>query len=64
MYAGNGQQVTGVAAINSADQTVWKTDQNGINYLFGDYNLNVVANSADETVWKNNQNRTSAVIFY
>ncbi|KAA6325089.1 hypothetical protein EZS27_025658, partial [termite gut metagenome] len=64
MYAGNGNQDPGVAAINSADQTVWKTDQNGINYLFGDFNLNVVANSGDETVWKNNQNATSAIIFY
>jgi hypothetical protein len=63
MYAGNSQQDPGVEVINSADQTVWKNDQNDINYLFGDFNLNVIANSADETIWKNNQNSTSGVTF-
>lgn len=58
------KQAINTAAINSADQTVWKTDQNNINYLFSDFNLNVIANSEDETLWKNNQNTTSGVIFY
>ena len=64
MYAANGEQLVDIASINSGDQTIWKDDQNSINYLFGDFNLNVVANSEDETIWKTNQNKTSAVTYY
>jgi hypothetical protein len=68
LYAGNGDQVqesaSSVPSINSADQTVWKSDQNEINYKYGDFNLNVSTNSEDETIWKNNQNVSSAVVFY
>jgi len=64
MYAANGEQINSIQAINSADHTVWKGDQNAINYRYGDFNLNVTSNSEDETIWKNNQNVTSGVIFY
>ncbi len=68
LYAGNGDQVqvssSSVPSVNSADQTIWKSDQNDINYKYGDFNLNVSTNSEDETIWKNNQNVSSAVKFY
>ncbi|OYT13404.1 MAG: hypothetical protein B6I19_05300, partial [Bacteroidetes bacterium 4572_114] len=64
MISANGNQINSISAINSADHTSWKEDQNGVNYLFGDFNLNVISNSEDETIWKINQNKTSGVVFY
>lgn len=64
MYTGNGEQVSSIAAINSADHTLWKTHQGKQGYWPSDYSMNVITNSGDETIWKLNQNKTTAVIFY
>jgi hypothetical protein len=64
MYAGNGDQVLSVAAINSPDRTLWRSFQNAVGYKTGDYDLNITTNSQDETIWKTNQNKTSGIIFY
>jgi hypothetical protein len=64
MHAGNSEQMTSIASINSFDRTQWKVDQNKLGYYTGDHDLNISVNSVDETLWKNNQNRTSGIIFY
>jgi hypothetical protein len=64
MLNANGEQVTSIAAINSADRTAWKLTQGALGYIKGDFDLDAVSNSSDETEWKVNQNKTSGVIFY
>ncbi|MEP6645497.1 MAG: GEVED domain-containing protein [Saprospiraceae bacterium] len=65
MHAANGDQITSIAAIGSADLTAWRAFQNAYGYNIGDYNMNGQAESGgDETLWKLNQNRTSGIIFY
>ncbi len=61
LYAGNGDQFSGISSINSADYTLWGTHQNNINYLYGDYNMNVYCNSDDDNVWQFNQNTFSSI---
>jgi hypothetical protein len=64
MYNCNGDQLTSIAAINSADRTLWVSWQGFLGYNPGDYDLNGFTDSTDETLWKINQNRTSGIIFY
>jgi hypothetical protein len=64
MFAGNGDQVNSIPAINSFDRTTWKIFQNSLGYFPGDHDMNINVNSVDETIWKFNQNRTSGIIFY
>jgi hypothetical protein len=64
MHAGNGEQITSIAAINSFDRTTWKVWQGFNGYGPGDFILDGFTDGFDETAWKNNQNRTSAITFY
>jgi hypothetical protein len=64
MFTANGEQVTSIAAINSADRTLRKALQGFLGYSNADFDMNITTNSADETLWKFNQNKTSGVMFY
>ncbi|MGB3079453.1 MAG: hypothetical protein WBB31_10290, partial [Saprospiraceae bacterium] len=65
MHGANGDQITSIAAIGSADLTTWRIFQNAYGYSIGDYNMSAFTESAgDESLWKANQNRTSGIIFY
>jgi hypothetical protein len=64
MFAGNGEQISSIQAINSSDRTLWKIWQGWHGYSPGDFNMSGLTGSEDETMWKNNQNKTTGVVFY
>ncbi len=63
MFAGNADQASSRASINSSDRTAWRVNQTQVGYYPGNFNLNLITNSEDETIWKLNQNTTTGIVF-